>query len=41
MTIDPEAVVSVLPMLKINRAFALPPKSRIRCPVSCADDAKQ
>ena len=43
MTVTDEllAVVSVLPVLNRNSAFALPRASRVRAPVSCADDVKR
>src|SRR4051812_39360216 len=41
VTDDPAAVVSVLPVLKMNVAAALPWALRVSAPVSCADEAKQ
>ena len=41
VTDEPLAVVSVLPILNRNSAFALPRASRVSAPVSCADDEKQ
>jgi hypothetical protein len=35
------AVVSVLPIWKMNKASALPSASRTSCPVNCADVEKQ
>ncbi len=40
-TDDPEALVSVLPILKRKVAFELPRKSRVSVPVRAADDEKQ
>ena len=40
-TEEPLAVVSVLPILKMNTAAALPCALSVSVPVSCADDEKQ
>jgi len=40
-TDEPLAVVSVLPILRMNTAPALPPALSVGIPVSCADGEKQ
>jgi hypothetical protein len=40
-TLEPVAVVSVLPTLKMKTAFGSPPPSSVSVPVSCADEVKQ
>jgi len=40
-TDEPLAVVSVLPILKMNTSLALPPASSVRVPVNCAEEEKQ
>ena len=40
-TDEPDAVVSVLPILKMKTALASPWTLRVSCPVNCADVSKQ
>jgi hypothetical protein len=40
ITLLSAAVVSVLPIWKINRGSAFPSPSRVSVPVSCADEEK-